>query len=479
MKFKLFAIGVALAMLTVSCFDDNYDLSDIDTTSKVLVKDLVIPVKLGDVMLSDIIDPDPDSDSKIQQVEVDGKKVYAVVQSGTFDSDDIKIDRVEADSPYIPGSSDDLTKLIPSVGTSHRAPASQFAVAYEFDNIESDYEINCEVSNGIEALVSAEVKPIQFVASLTIEGAENVIKSISFEDLVMEMPAGLNGDVSVGNYDSETGVWEVGDYIVEGNSISVSISTSVLNFAANSPTDGLVTNGVLEFASAFRIRKGSLYIEPTIENGLPKELPDNLVIKGSYKVARVGDKPDYEKDIVATAISGKISYTLDGMNISDVDLSDVPDFLAQDVDLYLMNPRVYLNVNNPLYNIADNALGFNAGLTLVANRKDGSKVTAETTDILKVSKDEMFNFVLASEPKDITWAPEGYTNPALTPITLSNFNNILAPATPGAEGGLPASISVTIDNPEIPATDVENFELKDIPGVHGRYEFLSATQPDV
>ena len=43
-------------LLFASCIDNNYDLSDIDTTSRFEVKDLVIPVNLDPIMMSDLLE---------------------------------------------------------------------------------------------------------------------------------------------------------------------------------------------------------------------------------------------------------------------------------------------------------------------------------------------------------------------------------------------------------------------------------------
>ena len=44
-----------LALGLTACVDDNYDLSDIDTTTRVSINDLVVPANIDEVTLGDII----------------------------------------------------------------------------------------------------------------------------------------------------------------------------------------------------------------------------------------------------------------------------------------------------------------------------------------------------------------------------------------------------------------------------------------
>ena len=62
--------------IVAGCVDDNYDLSDIDTTVGVTVDQLVIPINLDEITLGNIITIDDDSEVKI----VDGK--YMIVREG-------------------------------------------------------------------------------------------------------------------------------------------------------------------------------------------------------------------------------------------------------------------------------------------------------------------------------------------------------------------------------------------------------------
>ena len=102
MKFNhLKAIPITiLAMAATACIDDAYDLNDIDTTVRLSVNDLVIPINLDKIELSSVIDideTDPNADIQI----VNGE--YAYVNSGDFTSGGISIPNVLIKSAQIPG----------------------------------------------------------------------------------------------------------------------------------------------------------------------------------------------------------------------------------------------------------------------------------------------------------------------------------------------------------------------------------------
>ncbi len=80
---------LALCVAAASCVDDNYDLSDIDTTTRVTVDNLTVPMNMDPVVLSDIISID--EGSKIQAVTIDGNEFYALSQKGDFNSDPIYV----------------------------------------------------------------------------------------------------------------------------------------------------------------------------------------------------------------------------------------------------------------------------------------------------------------------------------------------------------------------------------------------------
>lgn len=82
----LLAATIAATTLT-ACRDNNYDLSDIDTTTQIKVNDLTVPINLTDIKMSSIIDIENDGIVQIVNNQ------YCIVQQSDFESSDIQIDR--------------------------------------------------------------------------------------------------------------------------------------------------------------------------------------------------------------------------------------------------------------------------------------------------------------------------------------------------------------------------------------------------
>ncbi len=60
-KFHLLAVGSAAVVMLGACVDDNYSLDDIDTTTRITVDNLTLPVNIDAVTLADVITYDDDS----------------------------------------------------------------------------------------------------------------------------------------------------------------------------------------------------------------------------------------------------------------------------------------------------------------------------------------------------------------------------------------------------------------------------------
>ena len=92
MMHKTRKLSTAFVVMTVlslcSCFNNDYDLSDIDTNVRVQAKDLVIPINMSPITLERVLDiDDSEPDAKIRRVNGE----YAVVKEGRFSSSNINI----------------------------------------------------------------------------------------------------------------------------------------------------------------------------------------------------------------------------------------------------------------------------------------------------------------------------------------------------------------------------------------------------
>ncbi|MDE5694280.1 MAG: hypothetical protein K2I09_10255, partial [Duncaniella sp.] len=117
--------AVAVSCLPLAgCIDDNYDLNDIDTTAEIKVNNLVIPVNLDEITLSNIFDLE--EGSVVQ--EIDG--IYAVSVDGDFSSDAITVNAVTLSRPTIPPTTADIVLLGDGSGSMTPVPGVEATFTY-------------------------------------------------------------------------------------------------------------------------------------------------------------------------------------------------------------------------------------------------------------------------------------------------------------------------------------------------------------
>jgi len=461
MTYKFLGVFAAMAVVASSCIDDNYDLSNIDTTTRVQVNDLTLPVNIDAVMLSDIITFD--EDSKIKPVTIDGKEFYALSESGDFESDQIFIEKVTAAAPILSPTEETLSQITGALPRAIEAAPSELSITYDIVRMGNDLHYVAEnIDPAIDELYSARVEPLTFSVHLEALNMGSLAERMYFTDLVISMPKGLTATTTVGKYNPEAGIWTIPSYDVNGSTADATLTATAIDFAANGCK---IVNHGLTLDSEFRVESGHLTLEPKIVDGVPSQLPANINFRVSYTL----------KDLTVNNLSGRINYKLAGMDIEPVSLSDIPDFLSgEETNIDLANPQIYLQVNNP---VAGNNLDCSTGITLTAIR-EGSPSQSFSPDngafIIGHNRGEAgpYNFVLSPDNNGLTTPPDYATD--LTFVKFSNLSALIASPAESAVKGLPQSIGIHLDDPQIPSQNVDGFELgRYIDGVKGKYELMA------
>ncbi len=441
-------LAMPVLLLTLAgCIEEGYDLTDIDTTSRFMVNDLVIPVNLDAITLKSVIDID--EDSKIQiYTTADGRRYYAVKESGTFTSDPITVDEVVCAGPIIAPNTIQIARL-PEIS----GGAAAMSMSYKIDPSESEFVYDIEnIDEAIRSVSSIKVKPMAIVLSLSTPDMGGSVASLTFEDLKIYMPKGLTATASAGAYDRATGLLSIDKLVAQGAEAKVVVTVTAIDMAANGSVLNYESHS-LNYGGKMEVRSGTLTVVTT-----GGELPATSDFTTSYDFA----------DIEATAFSGEIEYNLSGVDVNDVDLSDLPDFLAgEGTDISLVNPQIYLTVNNP---VGNDRLDCRTGLTLSAIRN--SQVSATYTIdnpyfTIGYEKGEgPYYFCLSpSNPADVL---PGYPVNELSHVGFGELSGVLS------GDGLPSSLGIRLNDPCIPTQTVADFGLgKDIAGVDGSYEFFA------
>ena len=448
-------VPLSAMVLLAGCVDDNYDLSDIDKTTQVNVKDLVVPVNLDAIELSNIIEIDDDSQIKI--VNLDGKEVYAVSQTGEFNSDPIDVASFTAAQPSIEKAYATFIIDLPAQAKTRAAQTLSY-------HLQSSDPQNVEISasgvdESIKEITALEFNPMKIEMSLSAAGLAQTtdikLKSIEIQFLkgltMVNLPSSYH-------YNPSSGILTVDNLDCPGNSNhkgTITVTATALDFTK---ADATLRNQEFSFDSEVKLRDAHMDLVVNDQNQLPGNDPIEFEINTTVS------------ELHATYFSGVLEYRLEGdqLNIDPVSLSDIPDFLANDeTNLRLANPQIYLNLNNPM---AIYGLNFQTGLELASVRPEGRRpFELDNGELIRVTDaygvDGPYNFVVSpSLPSEIL---PGYAK-NIQHVQFSSLSDILAGS------GLPQSIEINLLDPELPRQTVNRFQLDNsIPGVKGTYDFFA------
>lgn len=445
MKNKHIIIPIALCTLAfAACTDNNYDLSDIDTTARVNVNDFALKARSVTVKLDDVLDIS--DGSKIQKIpEANGKKIYAVKESGTISkSKDIRIPSFTA-----PGKVATITpepiNFMSLVSAKTRAGISGMTVTADIPTKETSISLSADnVDNAVTNVTHIGVNT-DVVIKVQFTGIATALKQLHISNLNINFVKGLDATVDGGSYNPETGVISLGDKETtekDGN----------LEYAVTVHVNGIhVGNGkAAQFADhKFTFNTVASVVEgATISAGI-NDLKTNasLPTTAGYIIrAEV-------KDIKATTFSGNIDYTVENIASQYVNLTDLPDMLRDtQTSIELSNPMIKLNVTNP---VAD-YVGIQAGLSIT-----GHSAYSTDKDAIKMTSAENTINLMPEIPTDLPTDGSQY-------VKFADLGKVLSGA------GLPSQLRIDVLSPKAIGNDVKDFPLgTTYEGVGGSWEFYA------
>lgn len=288
--FLYSAMLIAGTIVATSCVDDNYDLSDIDTTTAIKVDGLTIPVKLNEITLDQVLDIDEDDSIIGVYTDKNGSRYYAIKQDGYFSADPVKINELSL-VDYV---------TVPEV----KVPAGSMKI--ENALVDFSYKIN-NVDPALLYLSYFGLKPGKYMEiNLSVSPASSV------SNLVIQIP-----DSYVASYNNQ---------VFSDGKIPVNL-----------------VNGFLDHPIYITKMKFS----PTINN-----VNNTLDITGkigilSADINSPGNDISFKfsmSPFTVNVVSGAIDYEVEAPYINPVSLKDLPDFLLKgETNLILQNPQIYLD----------------------------------------------------------------------------------------------------------------------------------------
>ncbi len=454
MKRQLIRFAVPMITLALTgCIDNGYDLSDIDTTTEIAITDLILPVNIDNVKLSDVIDID--RYSKIKIMEISGKKAYVITDHGTFSSDPIIIPSFSASAPDVTPVIAEFSAQTPAGsnsgnGNSSSAKYSLLSPTSQSLNFKAD-----RVSDAIVRIGSISCEPMTLNITFETKGSgqsgnirlDNVAFSMMKHLTLGQLPQGYA-------YNPTTGILTIKS-IDFGTSRSSTVSLEITAIGFDSSNLRYDRNlHTLAYDTRISLAGATLSVS---EGG--STLPDNISMTVGVSAG----------EIKATSFSGELNYifTGKGLDISPIDLSDFPSFLSESgTDLKLSNPQVYLSVNNPVWKYYMNC---STRLKLSAVRNNSTRIFIPDNDATitlgYALEADNYNFILApTQPSQSMIPPEYSRMPQYFPFT--DIKDILS------GNRIPDSIYVELIDPQVPLQKVENFALGiELEPMRGTYEF--------
>ncbi len=484
-KKKLFLLLTAVGTVFASCVDSNYKLSDLDTTVGISVNNLTLPLNVDSLVLDQVLDLDDDGKVKRDTLE-SGDIIYAIIEKGSFESDAIEIPAFETESPEIEPITSVLTRDKAANIRSRKGGIEKDGTNFakypinvtDFTKFETTGEVDPSIT-GIEKIgVNAD-----FGAVINVSENPDLVEKInyiSFEELKMNVPKGLEGTfvLSMGKeeknitkcYDNVTGVLDLGKYKEEyGEEFQIKVENTLSELKFNAHVDAI---DVTKAGDDVKLENGEFRLTSSVS------VDGDIVIYGDdvndgFTLDDLPDFINYEctptlSEIVVSEFTGKIKYDIEDINIDPISLNDIPDMLSQDsTDIKLANPQIYIRLNNPL---AANNLYAEAGLAMVAKRNDGSeKIVSLGEDKLKMADD--YNvFCLTTDGN----MPQEKLHSQYRDAVNKKFNGFSDILSGNGANGLPDKIEIDVVEPMIPEQSIKGFELgQTIEKVQGTYLFYA------
>lgn len=467
MKHYLQKTGVSLLglLLLAGCTDDNYDLSDIDTTSEFKINDLVIPLNLRPVTLENVLDIKDDPDAVIQVDEQNGQKFYVAQKGGNLHAVPGMVNQIRTSVPQISSINQTLNGQIENAGAQlpgvRKAATDGLTIVFPLKEQMTSFAYNVtNVSKEIFTLSEIKLENSseqRTTIRINVSSPEisSVASRVVLRDVQFQFPRSLQIEYPSG-YTYNNGLLTLPEMVADAsNNFTASAEVVVTGLKFDTPLqlknpDDYEAYGNFNINENLGIKGARLYATPKAQIS---EIPTSISLNIDFAM----------NEMVINEFSGKIRYNVNIDDISELYLSDIPDFLAgEQTNISLYNPRIELDVNNPVgnYNV-----GVSTGLTITTGRDN------QTTS----DKFVFPGFSIGHNgegPYHIEIGAKTPDNPSAYQYSFPELSNVLSGA------GIPKSLKFDLTSPKYPVPvisgDARNFPLgKQLSEIDGKYKFYS------
>lgn len=446
LKGWMHCAAIASLVILPSCIDDNYDLNDIDTTVGLQVNDLVLPINIDPITLGTIIDIDPnDENSRIKVL--DGQ--YVMTESGSFASDNIYVNQILIGKQYVNPIKEQIN--IGGNPSGMRAVVASLAIPSFLRDFSYSYDPVDEYIKSME-----EVKTrFSLGMTITLTDPSGAIKSMKLHDFTLLLPPGLTGTPDNGTYNPATGTVALGSVTPVNNQVIFSMPVTAIDMTSSAASFD-VANRRFSFASQIGIHSGSIDIT---ELNPGASIPQYVEINITFDLS----------ELEVLSFTGTFSYNIDGFTIDPIELNDLPEILTQEqTHIALDNPQIYLHLENP---VARYRICARTGMTITPYRDATAGTPCSLDNGFFTIGDEALmqqpsytpptSFYYCLSPSAPTGEVAGFPSPEHVPY--SSLGNLLW------GNGLPSSLHVNFDNPQIHDQRAVDFRIGENFTVTGDY----------
>ncbi|MCQ2113859.1 MAG: hypothetical protein MJY52_02205 [Bacteroidaceae bacterium] len=463
MKKLKFIIVLFSVMILASCINDDYDLSDIETTIGIPVEGLEVPINIEATQLESVLKIDENS---IIKKDENG---YYLIKEGDFGpSNPIKVNTFTAAGPTITP----IVSTLDLQGEMTRKKMATGELIGYYNLKESSTSVSTNASGIDKAIVeiselgaTAELK-----VSLSISGIPQGLKAIHFENVQMAFLKGLELDLekskAVKSWNKITGDLALNDLETDKNG-NISISVYVKGIGLKDNTDIKFHDHMLDIKGTCKIQSGrvAVYtgdIDVAALQGFV--LPDHVGFTCS----------PYLSDINVNTFSGNINYDITNINVAPVELNDIPEVLNQTgTALGVSNPQIYLSVNNPVYQ-------YNIGATCkmsIGNEREGKKYDEVTSEKIafRATPATHDNYFCLSPEKPA--CPYIYKDKEMDYVVFdTKYILDCYDLSSRTHVGIPDKLNIKVNNPNINGI-INNFVLgTELEAVRGTYSFYAPVE---
>ncbi len=472
MKKFYFALPVlTFAALFASSCQSDIDLNNIDTNVAMSVKNLTVPIKLDAVKLDAVLDiKDDDANIKKMVDPQSGEVVYAVVKEGTFETNDpVKIDPVTVGNDKTYDTQTLLAMLKKQTGgnaPSRKAPGTYYY--YDLSTSLNDLKNNINLTS-YEGKIPKEIDideigdlSVDFTLTTTLDLAKQLVGLVdeaTLQNVSIKLIEGLEDTPCFDGYiviGEKKIIMEGADAMM--GTLAIKEAVTVVPGKETELTihvNKVYGDAIRKFASLYEVKKAKSKAAAKEERGFKYDadfgfesgelaVNEEKFVEGvtveDLPITLEFDATPSTEPMKVTSFSGHVEYDLEEkINIPDVELKDLPDFLSDaGTEIKLQNPQLYIKLHNPVVDGTGKAAKAQTGFTFTNwysennQSKQGSQVKLADDAVIADNVDNIF----CISSTNVTKMYEGFTGAKL--IECKDLGNILSTD----KHGLPNKIDI-------------------------------------